>query len=99
LRTTEKSSIIVNGQVRMSEIPAGTPIKLLASTNTADLPSIAQQNWFTKFLRELLGRKNFNELLLERNLAPDFVEDRGHEFGSKLSDEEKRALIEYVKTL
>lgn len=99
LRTTEKSSIIVNGQVRMSEIPAGTPIKLLASTNTADLPSIAQQNWFTKFLRGLLGRKNFNELLLERNLAPDFVEDRGHEFGSKLSDEEKRALIEYVKTL
>jgi hypothetical protein len=70
-----------------------------ASTNTADLPSIAQQNWFTKLLRALLGRKNFDELLLERNLAPDFVEDRGHEFGSKLTGEEKRALMEYVKTL
>ena len=99
LRTTSPSSIIVNGETRMSDIPVGTPIKLLASTSTADLPSIAQQNWFTKFLRALLGRKNFDELLLQRNLAPDFVEDRGHEFGSKLSDEEKRALIEYVRTL
>jgi hypothetical protein len=99
LRTTSPSSIIINGETRMSDIPVGTPIKLLASTSTADLPSIAQQNWFTKFLRALLGRKNFDELLLQRNLAPDFVEDRGHEFGSKLSDEEKRALIEYVRTL
>jgi hypothetical protein len=99
LRTTAKSSIVVNGETRMADIPAGTPIKLLASTNTADLPSVAQKNWFTKILRALLGRKNFEELALQRNLAPDFVEDRGHEFGSKLSDEEKRALIEYVKRL
>ncbi|HMJ60434.1 MAG TPA: hypothetical protein VK493_01685 [Bryobacteraceae bacterium] len=99
LRTTSKSSITVNGETRMSDIPKGTPIKLLASTSTVDLPSIAQRNWFTKFLRALLGRKGFDELLLQRNLAPDFVEDRGHEFGSKLPDEEKRALIEYVKTI
>jgi hypothetical protein len=35
---------------------------------------------------------------LKRSTAPDFIEDRGHEFGSHLTDDEKRALIEYVKT-
>jgi hypothetical protein len=83
----------------MDDIPAGTPIKLLASINTVDLPAIAQQNWFIKFLRSLIGRNNLNQLLLQRNLAPDFVEDHGHDFGSQLTDQEKRALIEYVKTL
>ncbi|HEY3939608.1 MAG TPA: cytochrome c [Bryobacteraceae bacterium] len=99
LRTTAKSSVVVNGETRMDDIPAGTPIKLLASINTADLPALVQQNWFIKFLRSLIGRNNLNQLLLERNLAPDFVEDHGHEFGSQLTDQEKRALIEYVKTL
>jgi hypothetical protein len=99
LKTTAKSSIVVNGETRMDDIPAGTPIKLLANLNTADLPALAQQNWFIKFLRWLIGRKNLNQLLLDRNLAPDFVEDHGHEFGSQLTDREKRALIEYVKTL
>jgi len=34
--------------------------------------------------------EEFDELLLEAQSGPRFVEDRGHEFGSKLSDEEKR---------
>ncbi len=37
--------------------------------------------------------------LLELNQAPDFLEDEGHTFGSELSDREKWALIEYMKTL
>jgi len=98
LRTTAKCDIIINDETRFRNVPVGTPIKLLASFNTADLPAIAKQGWVNTFLNWLLGRKNFDELLLDRNLAPDFVEDRGHEFGSQLSDEEKRALIEYVKT-
>ena len=32
------------------------------------------------------------------NKCPDFVEDRGHLFGSQLSDEEKNALIAFLKT-
>ena len=36
--------------------------------------------------------------LLTRNLAPDFVLDRGHTFGSELSDADKHALIEFLKT-
>jgi hypothetical protein len=98
LRTTTKSDIIINGATRFSGLDAGTPIKLLASFDTTNLPEIAKQGWFTRFLNWLLGRKTYNELLLQRNLAPDFIEDRGHEFGSQLTDEEKRALIEYVKT-
>jgi hypothetical protein len=31
--------------------------------------------------------------------CPDFVEDRGHYFGSDLPDADKRALIEFLKTL
>ncbi len=41
-------------------------------------------------LRFLLGR------LMSENLAPDFIEDRGHTFGATLPDE--YALIEFLKT-
>jgi hypothetical protein len=43
--------------------------------------------------------------LLEMSKCPDFVVDRGHYFGTSafkeepgLSDEDKRALIEFLKT-
>jgi hypothetical protein len=32
------------------------------------------------------------------NACPDFVEDRGHLFGTNLSDDDKLALIEFLKT-
>jgi len=47
----------------------------------------------TALLRELVPD------LLKVSKCPDFVVDRGHEFGSKRSDADKRALIEYLKTL
>ena len=37
-------------------------------------------------------------LLLKYNQAPDFIEDHGHMFGTDLPDEDKRALIEFLKT-
>ena len=36
--------------------------------------------------------------LLEHSKCPDFVVNRGHYFGSNLSDDDKRALIELLKT-
>jgi hypothetical protein len=36
--------------------------------------------------------------LLKISKCPDFVEDRGHYFGTQLPDGDKRALIEYMKT-
>ena len=35
--------------------------------------------------------------LLEVNMCPDFIEDKGHTYGSEMSDADKRALIEYMK--
>ncbi len=36
--------------------------------------------------------------LLKISKCPDFIEDRGHYFGAALSDAEKHALIEFMKT-
>jgi hypothetical protein len=36
--------------------------------------------------------------LIAMNKCPDFIEDKGHCFGTDLSDSNKRALIEYLKT-
>ncbi|MDQ3815986.1 MAG: hypothetical protein M3347_18920 [Armatimonadota bacterium] len=37
--------------------------------------------------------------LLRISTCPDFVEDRGHYYGTKLPDSDKKALIEFLKTL
>ncbi|MDA8020159.1 MAG: hypothetical protein MPN21_22205 [Thermoanaerobaculia bacterium] len=37
--------------------------------------------------------------LYEHSACPDFVEDKGHYYGTDLTDREKRALIEYLKTM
>ncbi|MQA90739.1 MAG: hypothetical protein GEU90_10950 [Gemmatimonas sp.] len=37
--------------------------------------------------------------LLANNKCPDFIEDKGHYFGTTLEDAEKLALVEYLKTL
>ncbi|MGH7518280.1 MAG: hypothetical protein ACREOC_12560 [Gemmatimonadales bacterium] len=47
----------------------------------------------TEVLRQLVPD------LLAHSKCPDFVEDKGHEFGTKLPDRDKSALIEYLKTL
>jgi sulfur relay (sulfurtransferase) complex TusBCD TusD component (DsrE family) len=43
------------------------------------------------------GHERLLEKLVEVSMCPDFVEDRGHTYGRELSDNDKRALIEYVK--
>ena len=35
--------------------------------------------------------------LLDVSTCPDFIEDKGHYYGHDLSDEDKYALIEYMK--
>ena len=37
------------------------------------------------------------EKLVEVSMCPDFIEDRGHTYGRSLSDQDKQALIEYMK--
>ncbi|MGL5795004.1 MAG: hypothetical protein ACRC06_11485, partial [Waterburya sp.] len=85
--------------------PKGTPIKLLANLDPRETPRILQQK-----LNSELGGKVLSSLvrfvpddvlaplLLKNNKVPDFIEDHGHEFGKDLADEDKLALIEFLKT-
>jgi mono/diheme cytochrome c family protein len=100
-----------NMDLRIMELPAGTPVNLLMSVNPKHFPALV-----AAYVKGVLGgkpQKQFNSLidrrreagiealekkLLEVNTVPDFIEDRGHTFGADMSDAEKYALIEYMKT-
>ena len=74
-------------------------MKLAASVDPNNLLRLGRRgNWLTRFLESIFGGKIVWDGLLAQNLAPDFIEDRGHTFGSDLSDDDKKALIEFVKT-
>jgi hypothetical protein len=89
-------------------IPKGTPINLVANLD----PDSEHKVVFVKAAEKLIKLKTrnlsrdqaaaeFNQLipdLLAANKCPDFVEDKGHYFGTDLPDSDKRALIEYLKT-
>ncbi len=93
-------------------IPKGTPIDLLANLNPSEADragllklGLKIQKVFhesesmsdddaRRYLREQLGAD-----LLRLSKSPDFIEDRGHLFGTGLPDDDKRALIEFLKTL
>jgi hypothetical protein len=42
--------------------------------------------------------RQFIPTLLALNQSPDFIQDHGHTFGADLPDEQKHALVEYMKT-
>ena len=89
-------------------IPKGTPVNLVANLD----PDSAHKAVFIKAVGKLVKLKamklsrdeaaaEFNQLipdLLAANKCPDFIEDKGHYFGTDLPDTDKRALIEYLKT-
>ena len=89
-------------------IPKGTPVNLVANLD----PNFQHINVFRKIAEKLIKLKTaklsrdeaaaeFNQLipdLIAANKCPDFVEDKGHYFGTDLPDSDKRALIEYLKT-
>jgi hypothetical protein len=78
------------------EVPVNTAIDLIARVDPTALPSLGQRS--INFLSWAFGDRFLLRRLLAKNLAPDFIEDRGHTFGSQLSDRDKFALIEFVKT-
>ncbi len=102
-----------DGYFRLGPIPAGTPVNLLGSLDPeadpahllelcvkikASLAKIKLQNLDAAAAKELL-RTEVAPALWKVSKCPDFVEDRGHYFGSELLDADKLALIEYLKTL
>jgi hypothetical protein len=98
---------------RVGHIPEGTPIGLLANVDPkADLRDMAElfiklkttlaeiklKNLDAAGAKEEL-KKNVAPALFKVSKCPDLITDRGHTFGSELPDADKRALIEYLKTL
>ena len=72
-----------------------TAFKLIAKVQ-ADLLKIKMNVWTAKAAQAVMS--NLAPDLLKISKCPDFVLDRGHTFGAKLPDQDKRALIEYMKT-
>jgi hypothetical protein len=97
-------------ELDLMRVPKGTPINLLMNVHPKDIKAVLQAyvdgvlqgQPRTKFA-ELrvqhhdVAMKRMTEKMLEVNMAPDFIEDRGHIYGHELSDQDKRALIEYMK--
>ena len=75
-----------------------THIDMIANVDLVTPDNFRKDNFFTRVLCYLTGTGHLNELFLTVDNAPDFVQDRGHTFGSSLPDEDKKALIEYMKT-
>lgn len=104
INRTERDTHLELGTLS-ADVPRGTPIKLLANLDPRETPQILQKKLNSelggKVLSSLVGfipDDVLTPLLLKYNQAPDFIEDHGHEFGTDLPDEDKRALIEFLKT-
>jgi hypothetical protein len=98
-----------DGYLKLGPIPKGTPINLIANLE----PDLAQATALQLKLIPALAKIHAEGLtgepatvelrkaipeLLAANKCPDFIEDEGHYFGTDLPDEDKRAMIEYMKT-
>jgi len=95
ITTSVPSELHVTGRDRPVEIPAGTPVDLIARVDPTRLPRIVRNRVVLNLLSDDALFRGF----MRNNAAPDFVLDRGHTFGSTLSDDDKRALITYLKRM
>ena len=113
LRTLLKPHTDADGFFRLGHIPEGTPVNLLANVDPDMEPKlflelclkvkralleIKLKDLDSAAAKEVLKRE-VAPALWKVNKCPDLVEDRGHYFGTELPDEDKNALIEYLKTL
>jgi hypothetical protein len=96
--TTTDSVVRLSGTTRTIRVPAGTPIDYIARVDPTRVAQLAATLPVANLVLKLTPDDVLLARLLERNLAPDFVLDRGHTFGADLGDGDKRALIEFLKT-
>jgi hypothetical protein len=101
------------GDLKVGPFPKGMPIDLIANINPAAPPlDLLYAMWEMHSATNRIAKGNvsdaeatriFNEkaapALWKVSKNPDWIEDRGHYFPVGLSDEDKRALKEYLKTL
>ena len=100
------------GDLKIGPIPKRTPVNLFASMNPHAPPGeMLSAIWKTyrafhrieaEHLSDEEAARVFNAeagpALMKVSKSPDWVEDRGHYFPVPLSDEDKRALKEFLKT-
>ncbi|MBT9331597.1 hypothetical protein [Paracidobacterium acidisoli] len=79
-------------------IARNTPIDVVANAGAVPPEVLRRDNFLNRLLCRITSGGHVNGLFLLTDNAPDFVEDRGHTFGSTLPDDDKRALTEYIKT-
>jgi hypothetical protein len=100
--------------IRIGPIPAGTPIGLIANLDLlGEHANASERRAHEAQVLRLAGRmlrgpldlsgqtedsRETINLLLELNKCPDLIVNRGHYFGRDLSDVDKQALIEFLKT-
>ena len=100
---------------RLGPIPKGTPINLLANLDPTRPLTFVLIAEVDAILKTLPPGRDFADILADpavgaalkrmvsrltaESVCPDLVEDRGHLYGTDLPDPDKRALIEFLKTL
>jgi hypothetical protein len=97
-------------ELDLVRVPMGTPINLVMNIHPKDVKAVLfayiegvlQGEPKARFAELRLrnhdaGVQRMIAKMLEVNMCPDFIEDRGHTYGSELSDADKWALIEYMK--
>jgi len=99
IRRTTQASTFKYAEGGTVCIARNTPIDVLANVDLVTPEKFREDNFWTRLFCHLTGTGGLNGLFLLADNAPDFVQDRGHTYGSKLPDADKRALIEYLKTL
>ncbi len=97
IRRTTRASSFTYEEGGTVCVARNTPIDMIANVDLVTPAQFRTDNFFTRLLCRIAGTGNLNGLFLLVDNAPDFVQDRGHTFGSSLPDDDKRALIEYMK--
>jgi hypothetical protein len=75
-------------------VPKGTPVNLYFNLNAGTLPYALKAQ-----LKSHKDRRQFYQTMLMLSDCPDLVEDKGHTYGSTLKEQDKKDLIEFLKTL
>jgi cytochrome c1 len=113
LRVLLKPHLDPDGYFRIGPVPEGTPVNLLANLDPdrdldelvrlflkikSTLVRIKVQNLDSAAAKQLM-KEEIAPALFAASKCPDLITDRGHLFGNQLPDDDKRSLIEYLKTL
>jgi hypothetical protein len=95
-RTTERSRFQFEDGSSLC-VAKNTPVDLITNIHATSRSDIKRNKLLDHVLCGITGSGSINALFLHMDNAPDFVQDRGHTFGSGLDDADKRALMEYMK--